>query len=180
MLFTDHKRKFIQGPLQDDRSSRVSDLNFCFEFRRSCFGISALRTANFILFVTVLNSPGKCWQQGFLYFETASFHVLFQYVIRRCDIGGSALTNVCPCLDYIPCNCLLSFSWSHYLSPTHVQYLTIVSGRLLDRSWTESNHVMLSLFQYYIKRRFCTAVVGLGVAFWKFFWGGLSKPLRKC
>ena len=30
-----------------------------------------------------------------------------------------------------------------YLSPMHVQYLTIVSGWPLDRSWTEGNHVIL-------------------------------------
>ena len=43
---------------------------------RSCFGMSVLGTANFIVFVTVLISAGKCWQQGYLYFDTASFHVL--------------------------------------------------------------------------------------------------------
>jgi len=60
VLFTNHKLKFIQGHLQDDRSSWETDLNFCFEFWRSRFGMSVLRTANFLLFVTVLVFPGKC------------------------------------------------------------------------------------------------------------------------
>lgn len=37
VLFTNHKLKYIQGPLQEDRSSRDSDLNVCFEFRKILF-----------------------------------------------------------------------------------------------------------------------------------------------
>ena len=37
VLFTNHKPKFIQGPLQDDQSSRDSDLNFSLEFRKVLF-----------------------------------------------------------------------------------------------------------------------------------------------
>jgi hypothetical protein len=66
--------------------------------------------------VTVLSSPGKCLQQSCLYFETVSFHILFKYITRRCDIVGSALTHASPCLDYSRCNCLLSFRRSYVSS----------------------------------------------------------------
>jgi len=125
VLFTNHKLKFIQGPLKDDRSSRASDLNFCFEFRRSCFW-------NFGPENWQLHTCCDCPQFS-RKMLTASFHVLFQYVIRRCDIGGSALTNVCLCLDYSTFNCHCHSDGGTYLSATYVQYLTVVSGWLLDR-----------------------------------------------
>jgi len=68
---------------------------------------------------------------------TASFHVLFQYVIRRCDIGGSALTNVCLWIT-APLIVYCHSDGRTYLSPTYVQYLTVVNGLAVEQKTTMS------------------------------------------
>lgn len=81
VLFTNHKLKFIQGPLQDDWSSQDTGLNFCSGFWRSCFGMSVPRTANFLLFYDCSRFSRKMLTARLLVLWYGFLPRSFQYVI---------------------------------------------------------------------------------------------------